>query len=95
MPTADATPNDDFAFNLIGCAVSDLRVDYTVRFLCAFLCPTNRLTQTHATLVGNPRRQTVCRTLKRTSKTHRVIDPLTNLTIDVSHLVMALYKKQT
>jgi hypothetical protein len=39
-----------------------LRVDYTVRFRCAFLCPTNRLTQRLATLVGKPLRQTVCRT---------------------------------
>jgi hypothetical protein len=38
---------------------SPLAVDYTVRFSCAFLCPKNRLTQRHATLVGKPLRQTV------------------------------------
>jgi hypothetical protein len=30
-----------------------------LRFSCAFLCPTNRLTQRHATLVGKPLQQTV------------------------------------
>jgi hypothetical protein len=39
-----------------------LRVDYTLRFRSAFLCPTNRLTQKHTTLVGMPLRLTVCRT---------------------------------
>jgi hypothetical protein len=49
--------------------------DYTVRFWCAFSCPTNRLSQRLAQQCRMPLRQTVCRTWKRTSKTHRVIDP--------------------
>jgi hypothetical protein len=36
--------------------ISPLGVDYTVRFRCAFLCPTNRLTHRHVTLVGKPLR---------------------------------------
>jgi hypothetical protein len=39
-----------------------------VSFRCAFRCPTNGLTQRHATLVGMPRRRTVCRTWKRHPK---------------------------
>jgi hypothetical protein len=34
-------------------------VDYTVRFRCAFLCPKNRLTERHATLVTIPHRRFV------------------------------------